>query len=356
MNLIIPAAGKSSRFPGLRPKWMLVHPNGNLMVTEAIRLLNLGDVDKIFLVILREHVEKYQCVDGIKKAFQNIGRLDKLQIVVLDEATRHQPETVARAIVQAQISGPICIKDSDNIFRCDIAPRNAVAVYDLNKMRLVNPSNKSYVTLDEHQQINNIIEKQVISPLFCTGGYSFRESREFLQYYEKLKDHENLYISHIIYKMLLDGHFFEPMHVSEYEDWGTLRDWDAYKSRYSTIFIDLDGVLVENSGEYLAPLWGETHAIAENVAVINRLYESGKVRIIITTTRKEAYRDVTLQQLVREGIKYHDIIFNLHHSKRIIINDYTKSNPYKSCDAINIKRNSHELKEMLEESLGFDVD
>lgn len=40
MNLIIPAAGKSSRFPGVRPKWMLVHPNGNLMLIEAIRGLN----------------------------------------------------------------------------------------------------------------------------------------------------------------------------------------------------------------------------------------------------------------------------------------------------------------------------
>ena len=353
MNLIIPAAGKSTRFPGLRPKWMLVHPNGNMMVTEAIRNFNLQEVSRIFLVILQEQVEQYNCVAGIERAFENIGMRDKLKIVVLNKATRHQPETVARAIQQEHIEGPIFIKDSDNTFQCPLAPKNGVAVFDLNKMSLVNPSNKSYVTLDDNQMVNNIIEKQVISPFFCTGGYAFKSSAEYLKYYDILQQNENLYISHIIYKMLLDGIPFEPLFVSHYEDWGTLKDWDTYKSRYSTLFVDLDGVLVKNSGEYLEPRWGETAAIKENAEVVNELYASGKVRIIITTTRKNECRELTIKQLEREGIKYHDIIFDLYHSKRIVINDYTKSNPYKSCDAINLKRDSADLKEMLEDSLGL---
>lgn len=47
---------------------------------------------------------------------------------------------------------------------------------------------------------------------------------------------------------------------------------------------------------------------------------------------------------------------NLNHTRRIIINDYSKSNPYKSCDAINLKRNSDDLKEILRESLGIDYE
>jgi len=356
MNLIIPAAGRSTRFPGVRPKWMLTHPNGNLMITEAIRNLNLEQVSNIFVVILEEHANMYHCIDGLKQAFQNIGTGDKLKIVILPEPTKSQPETVARAIEQAQIVGPILIKDSDNTFRCTVEPKNAVAIFDLNKMKRVNPSNKSYVTLDDNGFINNIVEKQVISSFFSVGGYSFASSGEYRRFYEKLKDRENLYISHIIYEMMLNEIAFEPIHVAEYEDWGTLHDWDTYKRRFSTIFIDLDGILVQNSGEYFEPFWGTTGAIRENVEVVNALYDSGKVKIVITTTRKEKYRDVTIEQLKREGIKYHTIIFDLPHSKRVIINDYAKSNPYKSCDAINIKRNSADLKEMLEESLGFNVE
>ncbi|MDP2641553.1 MAG: hypothetical protein Q8P39_03470 [Candidatus Yanofskybacteria bacterium] len=356
MNLIIPAAGKSTRFPGLKPKWMLTHPNGNIMVTEGIRELNLEKIESIFLVILREHVEKYKCVEGIKKAFSDIGVSDTLKIVILNEETRNQPETVARAIEMEQISGPIFIKDTDSGFKCIVEPGNAVAIYDLNKMSRVNdPANKSYVMLDDNGLVSNIVEKQIISPLFCVGGYSFARSEEYMETFYKLKEHENLYVSHIIYQMILEGNVFQPIFVNSYRDWGTLHDWNQYKSRYSTIFIDLDGTLLKNSGEYFEPKWGETSAIRENVDAVNALYDSGRVKIIIMTSRREAYRDLTLQQLKREDIKYHDIIFDLFHGKRIIINDYADSNPYKSCDAINIKRDSDELKRMLQDSLGFDI-
>ena len=47
MHLILPAAGQSTRFPNTRPKWMLTHPGGNMMVVEAIRGLNLADFESI---------------------------------------------------------------------------------------------------------------------------------------------------------------------------------------------------------------------------------------------------------------------------------------------------------------------
>ena len=34
-NLIVTAAGLSSRFEGLKPKWMLTHPKGNWMITDV---------------------------------------------------------------------------------------------------------------------------------------------------------------------------------------------------------------------------------------------------------------------------------------------------------------------------------
>ena len=30
-NLIVPIAGKSSRFPNIRPKWMLTHPKSGYL-------------------------------------------------------------------------------------------------------------------------------------------------------------------------------------------------------------------------------------------------------------------------------------------------------------------------------------
>ncbi|MDP1776524.1 MAG: hypothetical protein Q8K94_07900, partial [Moraxellaceae bacterium] len=194
-----------------------------------------------------------------------------------------------------------------------------------------------------------------VSPTFCVGGYGFEEADDFIRVYEQLSDNKDLYISHIIFQMLLEGEKFKGQNVSEYSDWGTIKEWNSYKAQYTTLFVDLDGTLVINSGQYSSPRWGDTDGIEKNITAINTLHASGKVEIILTTSRKESFREDTVEQLKRLGINYDQIIFGLVHGKRIVINDYAKTNPYKSCDAINIKRNSDDLSEMLEESLGFTI-
>ncbi|MBS0209192.1 MAG: hypothetical protein JSS27_09580 [Planctomycetes bacterium] len=351
MKLIIPAAGQSSRFPNVRPKWLLTHPNGNLMLAESIRGIAPLEFEQVYLTVLAEHVRDFDCLPGIQKQFQQIGLGDKLTVVQLEQATQSQPETVARTIEAHDIRGPICVKDSDNYFRVSLRPGNFVSVVDLNNVGFVNPSNKSYATVNESSIVTNIVEKRVISNYFCSGAYGFEESREYLSVYRDLSHLDQLYISHVIYEMILRSRAFSAVICSDYADWGTLRDWNRYKSQFATLFIDVDGTLVKNSGEFFAPMWGSTAGIRENIQVTNRLFDSGKVQIILTTSRKEEFRDVTLAQLQREGVKFHQILFGLNHGKRVVVNDYAKTNPFKSCDAVNIARDSTDLNEMLESVL-----
>lgn len=173
--------------------------------------------------------------------------------------------------------------------------------------------------------------------------------------YDKIEELKNLYVSRIIYQMLLDDIVFIKSDVKEYCDWGTLEDWNKYKSQYATLSIDIDGTLVKNSGQFFSPHWGQTNKISDNVDIVNKLYDSGKVEIILTTSRNQKFEKETKEQLEREKIKYHQIIFNLLHAKRIVINNYAPSNPFKCCDAINLKRNSNDLKEMLEDSIRFSI-
>ena len=88
MKIIIPCAGRSARFPGVRPKWMLTHPDGSLMVKKAIDEIDIEPKD-IIITILKKHEEEYQVKRGLR---ENIG--EDIQIVVLDEQTKSQPETV----------------------------------------------------------------------------------------------------------------------------------------------------------------------------------------------------------------------------------------------------------------------
>ena len=349
-TLIVTAAGMSERFEGLKPKWMLTHPNGRWMIVEALKNFDFDEIDKIYLVFLKEHIVKYKCKDAVTICVDELGIKDKTEIVLLDERTNNQPHTVYVVVQKMKISGQIIIKEVDNYFTYKVKTGNYMCYYDLNNTTSINPSNKSYIKIEEDGNISSLVEKKVISSTFGCGSYSFNEADEYCKYFEStLTLSKNLYLSDVIKKMISDGHIFKAIETSNYVDWGTKEDWFTYVRQYKTLFVDLDGTLVKSSGKYTPPYWGETEGITKNINFLNSLYDTGNVYIIITTARSSEAKKVTLEQLQRENIKYDNIIFDLFHANRTIINDYGTSNPYPTCDAVNIVRNSNELERFLKD-------
>ena len=153
--------GKSSRFPGMRPKWMLTHPMTNrFMVTESILGINLDFFDSIYFIFLREHEEKYKFLRGFDKELDECGLLEKSNFIFLDGQTSSQSETVYNAIKKANIQEFIFIKDSDGGYKCNIeTTNNQIAFFDLNDMDDINARTKSYIELDVNGVVTNIVEK-----------------------------------------------------------------------------------------------------------------------------------------------------------------------------------------------------
>ena len=145
-TLILPVAGKSSRFKGLRPKWLLTMPDGKLLIEKSIRDINLNDVNKIVIICLKEHLDQYVNKDELIKLFSDLKL--SVEVVVLKKQTSSVAETVAKGIMKANISGPIFIKDCDNIFTLKYQGNNSVAVIDLNDIDFIDAKNKSYVEVD----------------------------------------------------------------------------------------------------------------------------------------------------------------------------------------------------------------
>lgn len=345
-NLLLPISGKSTRFPNMRPKFLLTHPNGNFMLIEAIKCLDLSYFDMIYIICLKEHIEKFKFEKGLNEQLNDLG-ISNFNITIIDSSDS-QPETIYKCIIKNNISGSLCIKDCDNSFNIDIIDENFVSgilLDDINNK--INIKNKNYLKINNSNYITNIVEKKIISNTFGTGMYYFENCIEYLVYYEKNSSYKDLYLSHIIFDMILHGINFKVNYSSNYLDWGTLSDWDNYINEFKTIFIDLDGVLVENSSEYFEPIWGTTKKIEENVKIINDLYNSGKCKIIITTSRKIKYYTETINQLKRENILYHQILFDMNHNKRYLINDYSKTNKYPTSIAINLERNSKNLNDYI---------
>jgi hypothetical protein len=121
------------------------------------------------------------------------------------------------------------IKDADSFFRCEIFPQNSITIMPLDRLKRVNLQNKSYIALDDKFHITNIIEKKIISRNFCTGGYIFEDAEKFYYYYTRVQKYHALYLSHIIFFMLLDKIIFIPIQVTEYIDWGTKEDWQEHR-------------------------------------------------------------------------------------------------------------------------------
>ena len=317
-----------------------------MMVTEAISGLNLDFFDHIYFICLQQHEDKYQFMKGFVSELDDAGLREKSNIVLLPEQTDSQSETVYTFLSGYDLDGFVFIKDSDGFYRCDVEERNQVAYFDLNDMDDINARTKSYVDLDVNDVVTNIVEKKVISSTFSSGGYGFADAKEFCKTFEKLQDMDGeCYISHIIFEMMLSGSTFYGTKTTDFKDWGTLDAWNKYKSQYKCLFVDIDGTLITNSSHHFPPYMGSGEPIENNIDFIAELHEQGKTKIVLTTSRPEKFRQLTIMELQTKGISFDELVMGLPHCQRVIINDFARSNPYPSCKAINIPRNTDDLME-----------
>ena len=365
VTLVVPSAGRSSRFPGVKPKWMLTQPSGCLMVVDALGALDLTHVEHVVIGLLKEHVDKY-CggdVDAILKIFEDgVPRLQeiKVSIVVIAEETVDQTQTIECILNAAKVTGPIFLKDCDNQFKCPIPAVDGVATLEITRETesgVSNVASKGYVALNSQTgQLTSIVEKLMVSNTFCIGGYAWKSAQDFLSRVAQARKYQimasatkgvELAVSDVIWLKMATGAPFFSIPAANYEDWGTLPSWRAYCDSFKTLFVDIDGTLVKNSGQYFVPPWGPTAPLTENVEHLNKMHTTGRVRIILVTSRLEKFRDATVKQLEEYGVRYDQILFGMLHASRVVINDYAPTNPYPSAECVNIARNAEDLPHML---------
>jgi len=186
MEIIMPCAGLSTRFPNLRPKYLLTDYSGKLMIENAAK--HFIGKHNITIAILKQHNEKFNAENKLRDVFG-----DKVNIVVLDEPTSGPADTVYQTIMKAEYfftsTSPLLIKDCDGFYDTDLIGGNAIYVSKLSKNPDIrNAPAKSYTITNEQGIITSVVEKQIVSDSFCVGGYQFGSIGEFIDTFEKLKD------------------------------------------------------------------------------------------------------------------------------------------------------------------------
>jgi hypothetical protein len=297
----------SSRFKTKRPKWMLTHPDGRLMVEHALE----GWHGTIYAGVLYKHDEEFDAVNVLKKAFG-----DRVNVVVIDESGSHS-ETVMKIIKAFGLEErPIIVRDCDNKVKPEEGFFNIVS--DIGNFLFV-----SEYRGPEKDSNKGMYDSSWIS----VGVYGFALGKIFLEHFDAEKT--------LLETIKECDPYLET--AIAYSDWGTQEDWDEELENHKTYFIDLDGVVFRNASKYFKPYWEEAEAIIENVEWIRRLPKES--RIIFVTARPYTLElwNLTTSQLQSLGLSG-ELIMGLPHSQRVIINDNSPNAHYEACVAINTKR------------------
>lgn len=343
-TLIVPCAGRSSRYPGMRPKWLLTAPDGRLMLSLALAGLRLERFERIIITLVRRHDELHEARLILSQA---LPPALPLEICLLEDFTSCVAETVLLTLQRMQVEGPFAVKDCDNQVSVELPQRlgNHLVGYDLQRHpdTPAIPS-KSFILADEHGRVQDIVEKRVVSSMICVGLYCFAAAAPFTAACTRLLQDAGpgggeLYLSHVISHLIRHEQApFTLLEAGAFEDYGTLAEWRQLQERSAAYFVDLDGVVLENRGAFGSRSWAEPAVVLEdNVRRLRELQARG-AQLIVTTARPEEQRGRILQLLGAQGLQVHALIMGLHHAPRVLINDFAPTNPYPSARAVSLPR------------------
>lgn len=343
-TLIIPVCGLSTRFPNVKPKYLLTHPDGKLMIEKSMENFDVN-YDRLIITILKEHDDRYESKRILKSIFPDA------EILVMNERTKSQADTVAKTLSIMGVDGPFISRDCDSYVNIKIEKfENLLVGIDLRKyLDVTDVAKKSFIKLNDRNVVMDIIEKDVSSNYICVGVYGFDNSSSFLQAFKKLeRTCDDIYISHIASYLMANDEYFNYLEANHYIDYGKIDSWSNVRKSHTTYFVDIDGVVFKNRGRWGEENWGtEPVPLKNNIEILNKLHDMGS-QIIFCTSRDEYFREKTESDLSYFGLSWHDLIMNCNHTQRVIINDYSSTNPYRSCDAINVPRDADNLKDYIQ--------
>ena len=181
-NLVIPAAGASSRFPDMKLKWLLTHPTGGLVIEKVLEPFDLDNYERVIITVLKEHNEKYSISTIIGQIFG-----DKVELCILDSPTASAVETIQKTIDSMNLKGHLTIKDSDGVIESDFAlSTNYVCGCKVDQFKVREVHNKSFIIHNENNSVLDIQEKNVVSDVICLGVYSL-SVEDFVHAYDNIK-------------------------------------------------------------------------------------------------------------------------------------------------------------------------
>lgn len=186
MNIVIPIAGRGSRFlvekyrnPEYEKPKPLINIAGHTMVEWAVSSLPLKPTDQLIFLVLKEHVENSQIDEKLREVFDS-----NIKIVVVDKVTEGAACTALLAKEYINNDEPLIISDSDHF----IDGRTLFKEIEKWKNKIdgiipvfyANNPKWSFSSIDEEGYVIETVEKIQISRNANIGAYYFSKGKYFV--------------------------------------------------------------------------------------------------------------------------------------------------------------------------------
>ncbi len=182
LNIVMPMAGLGSRFrdAGFGKPKPLIEVRGRPMYAWATESLPLEKASRLIFILLASQPE----FPDLQKDIES--RYDKYHPVVLSvpELTAGQAITVLRAKEMIDNDEPLLIHNADTAFDVDGNWTGQAAAENLDGALLVFRSDEKRWSFSRENPggfVEEVREKEVISPWATTGTYWFRHGNDFVQ-------------------------------------------------------------------------------------------------------------------------------------------------------------------------------
>ena len=196
MNIVIPMAGRGSRFAkaGYQMPKPLIDICGHPMIEYVVNNIRPKCEHRFIFICQEEHLEKY----GLQQKLKEIA--PGCTIITIDHITEGAACTVLLAERYIDNADELMIANSDQYVDTDInAYLAAMDGYDGLIMTMPASDPKwSFIKYDGQGLVTQVKEKEVISDQATVGIYNYRHGKDFVHYAHQMID-KNIRVNNEFY-------------------------------------------------------------------------------------------------------------------------------------------------------------
>jgi dTDP-glucose pyrophosphorylase len=193
MNIVIPIAGKGSRFldeahrnPEYGKPKPLINLRGQIMMKWALSSYPLNEDDKLIFIVRQDHIDEFHIDEELKKVFG-----ESIKVLVQTTPLRGMADTVLITKEFIDNEEPLLITDADHYIEGESIFKEIEKSKDIDGVIPIFYANHpkwSYSKTDEEGRVIEVAEKMQISRNAHVGSYYFSKGRDYVWAAEEMID------------------------------------------------------------------------------------------------------------------------------------------------------------------------